>query len=59
MPKLRESEVIARRNGATCRNCVSACSNLPFSNRLYCICGGQRRVAVGREHTCKYFERKP
>lgn len=59
MPKLREAEVIARRTGTTCRNCTGAVTNLPMSNRLYCIRGGQRRVAVGRDHTCQYFERKP
>ena len=59
MPKLREAEVIAKRMGATCRNCVSAVDNIPLSNRLYCICGGiHRRVAVGRDHTCTHFERK-
>jgi hypothetical protein len=45
--KLREAEVLARRHGAVCENCTGVTSNQPFSNRLYCIRGGQRRVAVG------------
>jgi len=59
MAKQRLAEGLRRHTSATCRNCKYAASNQPFSNRLYCIIlGTGRRTAVGREHTCQYFERK-
>jgi hypothetical protein len=42
----------------TCKNCNGAVDNEPFSNRLYCNRGEEWRTAVGRNHTCKFFEQK-